>query len=221
LIGICEPLNDQRLAHLLSLGPPRRWMKGEIMFHAGDPMGYFYKVTKGIVLVFRTLEDGRRQIVGVHSTGDLCGYLEKNGTYNFSGEAITDVEACSFNRRRFDAFVAQNPDLGSALAADMSDKLKRAAENMAVLGQLRSTERVAYFLLQLADVYSRKMGMSERLEIRLTRDQLADHLGMRLETVSRAFTLLKNRNLIALVGSDAVAILDRKRLEAFARLEAV
>jgi CRP/FNR family transcriptional regulator len=219
LIGICEPLDDDRLAHLLSLGPRRRWRKGETMFQAGEPMGFFYKVTRGVVLVFRSLEDGRRQIVGVHSIGDLCGYLEKDGTYNFSGVALTDVEACSFDRRRFDSFVARNPDLGSALADDMSDKLKRAAENMAVLGQLKSTERVAYFLLQLADVYSRKLGLAEPLQLHLTRDQIADHLGMRLETVSRSFTALKNDRVIALVGIDAVSILDRRRLAAFARLD--
>lgn len=189
------------------------------MFQAGEPMGFFYKVTKGVVLVFRSFEDGRRQIVGVHSIGDLCGYLEKDGTYNFSGVALTDVEACGFDRRRFDGFVARNPDLGSALADDMSDKLKRAAENMAVMGQLKSTERVAYFLLQLADVYSRKMGLSEPLQLLLTRDQIADHLGMRLETVSRSFTALKNNRLIALVGNDAVSILDRRRLAEFATLD--
>lgn len=218
-IGICEPLDDDRLAHLLSLGPRQRWSKGELMFQAGEPIGYFHKVTKGVVLIFRSLEDGRRQIVGVHSIGDLCGYLAKDGTYNFSGVALTDVEACSFDRRRFDAFVARNPDLGAALADDMSDKLKRAAENMAVLGQLKSTERVAYFLLQLADVYSRKMGLTEPLHLHLTREQIADHLGLRLETVSRSFTALKNNRLIALVGSDAVSILDRRRLAQFASLD--
>ncbi|TMJ26721.1 MAG: Crp/Fnr family transcriptional regulator [Alphaproteobacteria bacterium] len=220
-IGICAPLDDQRLAHLLSLGRRQRWNKGQLMFQAGDPMGYFYKVTKGIALIFRSLQDGRRQIVGVHSIGDLCGYLEKDATYNFSGVALTDVEACSFHRRRFDDLVARNPDLGSALANDMSDKLKRAAEHMAVLGQLKSTERVAYFLLQLAEVYNRKMAQSEPLQLHLTREQIADHLGLRLETVSRSFTVLKNNRLIGLVGSDAVAILDRRRLAEFARLGTV
>ena len=184
-------------------------------------MGSFYKVTKGIVLVFRSLNDGARQIVGLHSIGDLCGYLEEDGAYNFSGEALTDVEACSFNRRRFDSFVARNPDLASALADDMRDKLKRAAENMAVLGRLKSPERVAYFLLQLSDVYSSKIGLSDPLQLHLTREQIADHLGLRLETVSRAFARLKEERLIALVRGDAVAILDRKRLASFARLSAV
>jgi len=219
-IGICEPLDEDGLAYLLSLGMRQHWKKGELMFQAGDPMGYFHKVTRGIVLVFRSLEDGRRQIVGVHSIGDLCGYLEKDGTYNFSGVALTDVEACSFDRRRFDRFVAGNPDLGAALANDMTDKLKRAAEHIAVLGQLKSAERVAYFLLQLADVYSGKMGLSPPLQLHLTREQIADHLGLRLETVSRAFTALKNSGLIALVGSDAISILDHRRLAAFAGLSA-
>ncbi len=71
------------------------------MFVAGDPVDLFYKVTKGIVAVYREFENGQRQIVGVHTIGDLCGYLQRNGRYSFSGEAITDVEACAFHCRRF------------------------------------------------------------------------------------------------------------------------
>jgi CRP/FNR family transcriptional regulator len=218
-IGICKPLDDARLVQLLALGNVRRWSKGQTMFVAGEPMAMFYKVTSGLVAIFRGLEDGRRQIVGIHTIGDLCGYLEDDGGYHFSGEAITDVEACAFDRRRFDSFAARHGDLANALASDMSAKLKRTGESMAVIGQLKAPEKVAYFLLQLGNLYAERLGRSASpLELGLTRRQIADYLGLTLETVSRAFSRLKSAGLVALIGADKVAILDRKALASYAGL---
>lgn len=220
-IGICAPLDDGRLARFLTMGGVRRWKKGDVMFRAGDPIGMFYKVTKGIVAVHRTLEDGRRQIVALHTIGDLCGYLENAGTYNFGGDAVTDVEACAFDRQKFNAYAAQHLDLAAALGQDMTNKLKRAAENMAAIGQLNTTERVAYFLLQLGNIYATRLGARPPLNLRLSRQQIAEYLGMKIETVSRSFTKLKAKGLIALVGLDTVVILDRQKLEEFACLAPV
>lgn len=200
------------------MGGVRRWKKGEVLFRAGDPIGMFYKITKGIVAIHRTLGDGRRQIVGLHTIGDLCGDIENAGTYNFGGDAVTDVEACAFDRRKFKAFAAEHTDLIAALSQDMVDRLKRTAENMAAIGQLNTTERVAYFLLQLDGIYSTRLGARPPLQLRLSRQQIAEYLGMKIETVSRSFTRLKARGLIALIGLDTVMILDRRKLEEFACL---
>src|SRR5688500_20262535 len=96
---------------MLSLGGIRNWKKHDTIFRAGDPMGAFFKIRKGIVAVSRALDDGRRQIVAVRAPGDCVGYLDSNGKYAFEGEALTDVEACAFDRRGFDAFAADHPDL--------------------------------------------------------------------------------------------------------------
>ena len=111
-------------------------------------MGPFFKITMGIVAVSITLEDGRRQIVAIRAPGDCVGYLEEDGRYAFDGDALTDVEACAFDRRRFDALAARYPDLAAATAEALSKALKQAAEAMAVLGQLNATERVAHFLAE-------------------------------------------------------------------------
>ncbi len=151
-------MDDGRLALLLALGGTRRWKKGQTLFAAGDPVDMFYKLTKGIVAIYREFENGQRQIVGVHTVGDLCGYLQRNGSYSFSAEAITDVEACAFNRRRFDAFVVQHPDLSSALLTDITEKLMQVSENIAANGKLPAPERLAHFLLQLARLFEGQKG---------------------------------------------------------------
>lgn len=188
------------------------------MFSAGDPVDMFYKVTKGIVAIYREFESGQRQIVGVHTVGDLCGYLQRGGSYSFSAEAITDVEACAFNHRRFDAFVIHNPDLANALLADVTEKLSQVSENMAANGKLPAPERLAHFLLQLARLFEGRTGEKPPLHLHLTRQQIAENLGLTIETVSRTFTKLKNENLIALIGGDRVAILDPGKLARMADL---
>jgi CRP/FNR family transcriptional regulator, anaerobic regulatory protein len=137
-LNLCKPLDGARLQVMLALGGIRRWKKRETIFRAGAPMGAFFKIRSGIVAVSRTLDDGRRQIVAVRAPGDCVGYLDNDGKYAFEGQALTDVEACAFDRRGFDAFAAKHPDLAAALAEALSAALKQSGEAMLVLGQLRS-----------------------------------------------------------------------------------
>jgi CRP/FNR family transcriptional regulator len=204
---------------LLALGGQRRWNKHEIMFRDGSPIGSFFKITQGIVAVSRTLDDGRRQIVGLHAPGDCVGYLETNGNYSFQGEALTDVEACAFDRREFDVFVQHNLDLAVAVAETLADLLKQSCQNMVVIGQLKSTERVANFLSEIATLYSARRVQLRPLTLHIRRKEIADYLGLTIETVSRSFSKLKRRNVIALVESDSVIILDTKRLAEIGKVE--
>ena len=199
---------------MLDLGGIRRWKKREMLFRAGEPVGAFFKIRSGVVAVSRTLEDGRRQIVAVRVPGDCVGYLDLDGRYAFEGEALTDVEACAFDRRRFDAFTAQHPDLAAALAEALSAALRQSGEDMMVLGQLKSTERVAHFLAEIDTLYQQRHVSSSPLSLNMGRGAIADHLGLTIETVSRAFTKLKDRNIIGLMGKDKdeVVVLDSDRL---------
>jgi hypothetical protein len=96
-----------------------------------------------------------------------------------------------------------------------------ALENMAAIGQLNTTERVAYFLLQLGNIYATRLGARPPLHLRVSRQQIAEYLGMKIETMSRSFAKLKARGLIALIGLDTVVIQDREKLEEFACLPPV
>jgi CRP/FNR family transcriptional regulator len=217
-LGICRPLDDQRLVQLLSLGGRRRWAKREVMYRTDEPVRAFYKITKGVVIESRTLDDGRRQIVGIRTVGDLCGYPAHNGRYLFSGEPLTDVEACAFDGEKLGALIARHVDLACAVAEDVSDKLKRATENMTVIGQLKSTERVAHFLVEIYELYASLDVGTQPLSLHLTRHEIADYLGLTLETVSRSFSKLRDLQVIALVGGDAVVILNEDRLSEIAKV---
>jgi CRP/FNR family transcriptional regulator len=201
-----------RLEHKLALGGLRYWRKHEALFRAGDPMGPFYKIRTGIVAVSHITDDGRRQIIALRAPGDCVGYLDSDGTYAFEGDALTDVEACAFNRRRFDAFAAQHSDLAAAVDEALSGALIQAGEMMFVLGKLRSTQRVAYFHAEISALYAERHLSAQPLSLHMSLTDIADYLGLSLETVSRSMSKLKKRNIIALVESDAVVILDHARL---------
>jgi CRP/FNR family transcriptional regulator len=175
-------------------------------------MGSFFKIRSGVAAVFRVLDDGRRQVVALRAPGDCLGYLEEQGRYAFEGQALTDIEACAFDRRQFDAFAARNPDLAAATAGELSRALKLTGQAMVVLGQLRSTERVAHFVVEIDALYRERHVARSPLSLLMNRNQIADYLGLTVETVSRGFGKLRRRGVIELVGNDEVVILDPGRL---------
>jgi CRP/FNR family transcriptional regulator, anaerobic regulatory protein len=193
---------------LLALGTIRRWKRHEILFRAGDPMSSFFKIRDGVVAVSRTLDDGRRQIVAVRSAGECVGYLDSAGRYAFEGQALTDMEACAFDRRGFDALVAEKPNLAAALADALSQALTQAAHSMLVMGKLRSTERVAHFLAEMLLVHRRGNSSGAPLHLHMNRTEIADYLGLTVETVSRSIGKLKKRSVISLLESDEVIVLN-------------
>jgi CRP-like cAMP-binding protein len=216
-LNLCKPLDGARLQVMLALGGIRRWKKHETVFRADARMGAFFKIRSGIVAVSRTLDDGRRQIVAVRAPGDCVGYLDNDGKYAFDGEALTDVEACAFDRRGFDAF--RHPDLAAAVAEALSAALKQSGEDMLVLGQLRSTERVAHFLAEMDTLYRQRAVSSGPLSLKMSRTEIADYLGLTIETVSLAIGKLKKRDVIGLMGSDEVVVMDNNKLRQIAKVE--
>jgi len=164
--------------------------------------------------VFRWQERISRALPACGQSKSSCfvGYLHVDGRYAFDGEALTEVEACAFDRRRFDVFAAQHPDLAAAVGETLSAALRQSGEAMLVLGQLRSTERVANFLAEMDTLYRQRQISSRPLTLKMNRTEIADYLGLTVETVSRAFGKLKARSVVGLMGSDEVIVLDSDRL---------
>lgn len=210
--NICKPLDPTHLLVMLGLGGMRRWKRREMLFRSGDAMSAFFKIRSGIVAVSRALDDGRRQIVALRVPGDCLGYLETDGKYCFEGEALTDVEACAFDRRRFDAFAAEQPRLASAVVETLSAALKQTGEAMLVLGQLRSTERLAHFLAEFDSLYRARTGSTAPVSLRMSRREIADYLGLTVETVSRAIGQLRQQRLIDRHGVDTIIVLNNRGL---------
>jgi CRP/FNR family transcriptional regulator len=216
-LGICAPLDNQGLASLVAMGGQRRWDKRDLLYHSDDPAAAVYKITKGVVIEYCLQTDGRRQIVAIRSVGDLSGYPARGGQYGLTAQAVTPVAACTFSRAKFQAKLERDIEFACAAVDDVSERLTCAWLTMTAVGQLKSFERVARFIVEMEALHRKGGTGSDVIPLHLSRHDIADYIGMTPETVSRSLATLKNMRLIALVGIDAVSILDDKRLQQIAK----
>ncbi|MBS0522142.1 MAG: Crp/Fnr family transcriptional regulator [Proteobacteria bacterium] len=210
--NVCGVLEGQRLSNLFHAGSRRRWSEREFLFRADGELGPIFKVRSGMVAISRSLESGQRQIVRFALPGDICGYLAANGRYSFDGEAITEVVVCSFPRQRFDALVQHDTDVAEATRRELSTVTTETGLHMASLGQLATRARVAKFLCDMTVAFEARHMPFLPGALPMRRADVADYLGMRIETVSRALTGFEQQKIIAIEKNGGVAILDHAAL---------
>lgn len=176
----------------------------EYLFVEGEPSGDVHEVTSGAILVIRALPDGRRQIVDVVGPGRLFG-LTAADRHRCSAVASTETVVCRLER----AAAARHPLLGDRLARSALVEIDRLRDLALALGRKSAIERVASFLLSL--VGAGTVGAAE-IHLPVTRAEMADHLGLTLETVSRNTTRLKKDGLVSDDRGDRIVITDCRRL---------
>lgn len=210
--NVCKPLDYDLQKELFELGHQRKWESRQFLFCVGSPAGSLFKIVSGTVAVSKGLPDGRRQIIALAFPGEVCGYTAKDGHYAYDGEAIGPVVACAFDRSRFNSFAQRHPEVADAMAVVLLEKLERARLHLTVIGQLTSTERLASFLSMLTVEYSEHGFQVRPLVMPMKRSDVSEYLGLRIETISRAFTKLRKQRLIELDDEDNIIICDPVRL---------
>jgi len=206
-----EQTEKKGLSALDTLGSVCRFRRGETIFGEGDELRSSYKIVSGAVRLSRITEDGRRQIVEFRTAGDFIGF-EWNDQYALSAEAVRDVVAVRFIRTRVDRLMEERSDVRESLVALIREELRSAHEHLITLGCQGAKERVANFLLQLA----RKAWVNdgETLEVELGRQDMADYLGLTLETISRTLSEFKRIGAIGLPKRRQIKILNKAKLRA-------
>ncbi|WP_053080438.1 helix-turn-helix domain-containing protein [Methylobacterium variabile] len=174
-------------------GSRRRFAADEEVYAEGDRAVHFYMVVSGAVRTYRLLSDGRRQIDGFHLPGDIFG-LEAGEERRTGADAVTDTTVTAFRRSDRDALTGDAGALAREVVAAMLRALERAQDHMLLLGRKSAKERVASFLLGL----SRRAGTGGAIALPMSRTDIADHLGLTIESVSRTLTQLEREGVIAL-----------------------
>ena len=216
-LAICGILDNQELREFKTSAATVKRAAGETIFFEGDDASYVYNLTSGVLRLSKLLPDGRRQIAGFLFPGDFLG-ITMEDEHAFTAEAITPSTLCQFSRARFDAFVDTHPHLERRLYAIAAQELAAARHQLVLLGRKTATERVASFLLMLADRDESTLDALSASEVVLpmSRSDIADYLGLRIETVSREISSLKASRLIRLTTTHNIRLLDRERLEMMA-----
>jgi CRP/FNR family nitrogen fixation transcriptional regulator len=195
------------------VGVARVLGKGEEVFAEGDAAEFFYKVVSGTVRTYKLLNDGRRQIDAFHLAGDIFG-LETGEEHRFSADAVDAAKIVAFRRRRFETLAHDDPELGDQVMSSMMRSLERAHDHMMLLGRKTAQEKVASFLLDM----SRRVSKGDRFDLPMQRTDIADHLGLTIETVSRTLTQFAREGLIKLAAASRSVVLCDK--DALRRLNA-
>ena len=188
---------------------------GTTLARSGEPRTHVYTVTEGALRLVRTLADGRRQVNGFVLPGDYVG-LSGSDHHRYDIEAIADGRVCRVPTTQMRDLRLQYPHLERKLLQRACQELDAAQDNALALARLQPPERLADFLLRLAAREAMLGQVGNRVALPMGRGDIADHLGLTMETVSRTFTKLRQQGLIALPQLNVVEILDFTGLQTLA-----
>jgi CRP/FNR family transcriptional regulator len=205
-----------------ALPDPARGLEGRdvhfaprtVIFLEGDPANPVYQVTKGVVMLYKLLPDGRRQVVEFLRAGDVFG-LSAAPLRDCAAEALSSVRCTAYDQ----ATMAHSPALAQRLNAALYAQLCTMHEHIVLLGRKSASERVASFLMR--GIPGRGVGKcpgpppgddQAKVPLAMTRLEMADFLGLTIETVSRILTRLKRRGILSIQHLDEVDVCDVCRL---------
>jgi len=188
------------------MGAPMSFARNAEIYGENEPADYLYKVVSGSVRTYKVLSDGRRQIGAFYLPGDMFG-LETGEEHSFSAEAITNAKVLVIKRSAVIALAERDGDVARQLWALTSRELSRVQEHILLLVKT-AQERVVSFLLEMAA----RMPGCNAVDLPMSRQDIADYLGLTIETVSRTLTHLENTAAIELPTSRRIVLRNRGAL---------
>ncbi|WP_298857442.1 transcriptional regulator FnrL [uncultured Sulfitobacter sp.] len=206
--AVCARCDDDELTRLENMKSYKRYDAGETIMWRGEPLEHVASIVDGVASLSKTLEDGRTQMVGLLLPSDFIGRPGRKEV-EFDVVATTEVTLCRFEIKPFEQLVMDTPHVAQRLMELALDELDAARDWMLLLGRKTAREKIATFIDMLAQ---RKIAGNPEsdgtLEMPMTRDQIANYLGLTLETVSRQFNALKKEGVITLSGRKQIEVID-------------
>jgi CRP/FNR family nitrogen fixation transcriptional regulator len=185
-----------------------KYSRGTEIFGEAEPADYVYQVVEGAVRSYKLLSDGRRQIGAFHLVGDIFG-LENGAAHRFTAEAIVDTTVRLARRVNLECVARADALVARDLLSMTTSNLQHAENHMLLLGRKTSLERVAAFLLEMDG----RLTAAGVMALPMSRRDIADYLGLTLETVSRALSSLHAKGLLDFLGQTQRQIVLRNRSE--------
>ncbi len=214
---LCLPvgMSSEQLDRLDAIVATRRTVaRGDTLFHVGDPFASLYAVRTGFFKTCVSSEDGRDQVTGFHMAGELLG-LDGIGTdrHTCDAMALEDSQVCIIPYHQLEDLSRELSDLQHQFHRIMSREIVRDHGVMLLLGSMRAEERLAAFLLNLTQRLRTRGFSSSSLVLRMTREEIGSYLGLKLETVSRAFSKFQEDGVLE-VKQRQIRVLDPEALQA-------
>ena len=207
--AVCARCDADELTRLEEIKYYRSFQAGQTVIWSGDRMDFVASVVSGIATLTQTMEDGRRQMVGLLLPSDFVGRPGRaQAAYDVT--AVTDLVMCCFRKRPFEELIGSTPNVSQRLLEMTLDELDAAREWMLLLGRKTAREKISSLLAIIA---RRDATLNLRVpkgrisfDLPLTREEMSDYLGLTLETVSRQMSALKRDGVIELEGKRRISI---------------
>jgi CRP/FNR family nitrogen fixation transcriptional regulator len=196
------------LLALERIGARLGFARNQEIYAEGDTAGWWYKVVSGTVRISKLLADGRRYIAEFCFAGDCFGF-DRVGLRPFAAEAVTDAVVIRVPRNASEQLMDRNPAAARELRETMLRDLAQAHGRMLLLGRMTATERVAAFLLEMVE----RRDHAKTLDLPMSRNDIADYLGLTTETVCRVLSAFKRDEVIAIPDPHRIVLRDREALE--------
>ncbi len=209
--GLCRPLDAATLDDVLAETEQLNLAARDMLFDEGDRAGHVFTLVQGTAKLTRLLPDGREQVLGFRFAGDVLGYTGAEN-YPFAAQMLTPALVCRIERRRLDGLMRRYPALERRLLDLCVQELAATQEQLVTVGRRTSEARVAAFLLSLSDAGRRRHQAGSVLDMPMTRSDIADFLGLTLETVSRTLTAFRRRGWVREPSHGRIELLKRDAL---------
>jgi CRP/FNR family transcriptional regulator, anaerobic regulatory protein len=213
-LSICGALDEADLAEFERIARHVHLAPNEALFTAGQIASSVHNLTAGIARLYKLLPDGRRQVIGFALPGDFLSTMPSD-RYSFSADAVEAVSVCRFPADAFTHFSKQRPNFLLRINEFAARELMLAQEQMLLLGRRTAEEKVAAFLVgwraRLAHIGDER----QILSLPMSRQDIADYLGLTIETVSRTLTRFEREKMLVII-TGGVRLLESQRMEAMA-----
>jgi CRP/FNR family transcriptional regulator len=211
--SVCARCDADEFALLDSIKFYKSYKAGDPVLWRGEPLEFVASVVSGVATLTKTLEDGRTQMVGLLLPSDFIGRPGRS-QIDFDVTATVDLTLCCFDRKRFEALIRDVPHIAQRLMELALDELDAARDWMLLLGRKTAREKIATFIEMLARrSHPGEHDPAKLLMLEMTRDQIANYLGLTLETVSRQFNALKKEGVIDFSGRKTIVVLNYAALQ--------
>lgn len=207
--AVCSRCDTDELATLERIKTYKSFEAGDTILLRGDPLEYVGSVVRGVATLNKTMEDGRTQMVGMLFPSDFIGRPGRS-EIDYDVMAVTNVTLCCFRRGPFERMIATTPHISERLMEMALDELDAARDWMVLLGRKTAREKIATFVEMLVRrQHMDKVAASNgTLVLPLTRDEIADYIGLTLETVSRQLNAMKKEGILRFAGRSRFEVAD-------------
>lgn len=205
---IFSMLDKEQIGEVTSLIVRRKYKKGQIIFFEGDVSDKFYIINKGKIKIYKYTKEGKEQILYILSEGDFMGYLSllKKSTFEFNAEALEDVGVCILTKDSFDTILKKTPEISLKILENLHDRIVSLEDLVQRLSTKDIEARIAGILVSFAKDFGEMQGSEIIIDLPLSREEMANYIGVTRETISRKLTSMQDDGIIQLIGNKKIAI---------------